>query len=361
MTKNQQGRALHSRGAHSGGRKCVRRWLKVLLAGAVALWTGSVPAASCTGTDLIAAISGDEQIRIEAAVGEVPYHQGVLWRATRGDARMTLVGTLHLDDPRHQQTLDRLSEALSSAAALYVEAGPEEMTQLNHALAEGTLLLVDEGTPSLSERLTPDEWEAVSSAMAERGIPPQATAVLRPWFVMLMLGIPPCLVRSADGSGDLEGLDGLLIERAQQAGLPIRALEPWQTLFTMFSNLTPEQELDMIRASILAGTYADDYAVTLTEAYFAGDVWSVWEFMRLEEYRHARFTREEVDEQFALAQNSLMDQRNRQWLAPLTAGAEAAAAEGRGIVAGFGALHLPGEQGVLKLLERDGWTIERLD
>lgn len=361
MKKNQQGRALHARVAHSGGRDRVWRWLQGLLAGAVALWSGSILAASCTGTDLMAAMPGDEQTRLEAAVGKVPYHQGVLWRATRGDAEITLVGTLHLDDPRHHQTLDRLSETLDSAAALYVEAGPEEMAKLNQALAEGTLLLVDEGTPALSQRLNPDEWEAVSSAMAERGIPPQATAVLRPWFVMLMLGMPPCLVRSADGSGDLEGLDGLLIERAQQSGLPIHALEPWETLFTMFSDLTGEQELDMIRASILAGTYADDYAVTLTEAYFAGDVWSVWEFMRLEEYRSARFTRDEVDEQFALAQSSLMDQRNQQWLGPLTAGAEAAAAEEKGIVAGFGALHLPGEQGVLKLLERDGWAIERLD
>ena len=28
-----------------------------------------------------------------------------------------------------------------------------------------------------------------------------------------------------------------------------------------------------------------------------------------------------------------------------------------GVAAAFGALHLPGEDGVLRLLERDGWTI----
>ena len=41
---------------------------------------------------------------------------------------------------------------------------------------------------------------------------------------------------------------------------------------------------------------------------------------------------------------------------PASAAAEAAG-QGKGVVAGFGALHLPGENGVLRLLERDGWTI----
>ena len=38
-----------------------------------------------------------------------------------------------------------------------------------------------------------------------------------------------------------------------------------------------------------------------------------------------------------------------------------AAGRGKGVVAAFGALHLPGDNGVLRLLERDGWTIERTD
>lgn len=115
----------------------------------------------------------------------------------------------------------------------------------------------------------------------------------------------------------------------------------------------------MIRASLPAASYADDYAVTLTDAYFDGDVWKIWEFGRFDAYANSGLSKEEVDRQMDLAQTRLMDDRNRAWIAPLLEGA-AEAGDG-GIVAAFGALHLPGEAGVLSLLQDEGFTITRLD
>ncbi|MBL9053177.1 MAG: TraB/GumN family protein, partial [Tabrizicola sp.] len=48
--------------------------------------------------------------------------------------------------------------------------------------------------------------------------------------------------------------------------------------------------------------------------------------------------------------------RNRAWIPVLTK----AAAEGP-VFAAFGALHLSGKEGVLNLLEQEGFTIEPLD
>lgn len=58
----------------------------------------------------------------------------------------------------------------------------------------------------------------------------------------------------------------------------------------------------------------------------------------------------------------MMDKRNESWIAPLTRAARQAAdaAPGGQVVAGFGALHLPGERGVLRLLEKDGWQVTRI-
>ena len=58
-----------------------------------------------------------------------------------------------------------------------------------------------------------------------------------------------------------------------------------------------------------------------------------------------------------IAIEMVFDKRNRR----KSETAEKAATRGKGIVAAFGALHLPGEQGILRLLEKDGWTIERLE
>lgn len=144
--------------------------------------------------------------------------------------------------------------------------------------------------------------------------------------------------------------------------IPILAVEPWETVFKLFSGLTPEEEIEMVRMSLPTAQYADDYAVTLTDAYFAGDVWTIWEFGRFDAYANTALSHEIIDEQMELGKRRLMDQRNQSWIAPVTTGAEAATAkEGKGVVLAVGALHLPSEDGVLCLPERDGWTIERLE
>lgn len=317
--------------------------------------------AACVGTNLIDALPAQHRAEIDAAIRDVPFHQGLLWRATNGDQTITLIGTYHFGDPRHQAMLDRVAPVLADSAALYVEAGPEEEARLTAALTADPSLMVDTDGPTLPERLPAPEWQKLSDAMAERGTPAVMTSRMRPWYVAMMLGISPCMLAQVAETGDTGGLDHLLIDRAIAMDLPVRALEPWDTVFTLFRDLTPAQEIDMIRTALPAAAYADDYAVTLTEAYFSGDVWAIWEFGRFDAYRNSGLSKAQIDDQMEMAQRQLMDRRNIAWIAPLTAGAAQAASTGKGIVAGFGALHLPGEQGVLRLLEREGWTITRLD
>lgn len=334
--------------------------MQLVLAGLIAAWAGAAGASECAGTNLIAALPADQRARIDAVVAETPFARGLLWQADKDGQRMILVGTYHFDDPRHAAMLSRLEPWLDGAAALYVEAGPEEERRLTEAMAADPALMVDPDGPTLPERLDDRDWAALSSAMAERGLPAVMTARLRPWYVAMMLGISPCMMRQmADGGA--KGLDHRLVARAEALEVPVRALEPWDTVFTLFRDLTPAQEIEMIRAALPAAAHADDYAVTLTDAYFAGDVWTIWEFGRLDAYRTSGLSRAQVDAQMDLAQDRLMDARNRAWIAPLTRAAQAAARQDRSIVAGFGALHLPGEEGVLRLLERDGWTVTRLD
>ncbi|AUH63781.1 TraB/GumN family protein [Paracoccus zhejiangensis] len=318
-------------------------------------------AQDCVGRNLIDAMPSETRTRLDQAVGGVPYHRGLLWRATKGDQHITMVGTYHFQDPRHAAMMERLEPDLADAALLLVEAGPEEEAQLSQALTRDPSLTVTTDGPTLPERLTPEEWQVLSEAMAERGTPAVITAKLRPWYVSMMLGISPCMLKGIAKDGQVQGLDHLLVARAEAMDLPVRALEPWDTVFTLFADLTPDEEEDMIRATLPAAGYADDYAVTMTDAYFGADVWTIWEFGRFDAYDKSGLSRAEVDAQMRLAQSKLMDARNASWIAPLTKAAAEAAAQGKGVVAGFGALHLPGEQGVLRLLEKDGWTVERLD
>jgi uncharacterized protein YbaP (TraB family) len=96
--------------------------------------------------------------------------------------------------------------------------------------------------------------------------------------------------------------------------------------------------------------------VTLANAYFAGQSRLLWEFTLSRSLTLPGFQAEEVARQFALMEDVLMTRRNRAWIPVLTA----AAARGP-VVAAFGALHLPGAEGIPALLAAEGWQIDRLD
>lgn len=333
--------------------------MRLTIAAALLALSGAAADAACTGENLFRTMPAERRAAIEAASRDVPFRRGLLFEATRDDQRITLVGTYHFGDARHQPMVDRLRPIIAASDALYVEAAPAEEARLAEALSRDPSLMVDPDGPTLPERLSPEEWRTLSQAMSERGTPGVITARLRPWYVALMLGISPCMVRTMAETGEAGGLDHLLVAEAQAADVPVRSLEPWDTIFGLFAGLTPAQELDMIRAGLPAAAYADDYAVTLTDAYFAGDVWTIWEFGRFDAYANSGLSREAVDRQMDFARTRLMDDRNRAWIGPLVQAAEAAGPEG--IVAAFGALHLPGEAGVLSLLEAEGFAITRLD
>lgn len=328
-------------------------------AGAVCALLAAVPAGAgdCAGRDLIGAMPPEQRVLLDQAVADVPYARGIFWRATKGAARIEIAGTYHFPDARHEETIARLSPLIAQAGALLVEAGPDEEAALTDHLRSDPALMVDPAGPTLPERLGADDWQAVAAAVEQRGVPAVVASRLRPWYVAMLLGLSPCMLDQAQDLSARQGLDHRLIDRARDSGVPVLALEPWDTLFTLFKGLTPGEEDDMIRAALPAARLADDYAATALEAYFRGDIWSVWEFGRLDAYASSGLPRDAVDRQMRLAEDRLMTRRNRSWIGPLTRAAEAAAATGKPVVAAFGALHLPGETGVLRLLEAEGWTI----
>ncbi|MDR5652320.1 TraB/GumN family protein [Ruixingdingia sedimenti] len=330
-----------------------RLFLRLLLAG-LFFAAAQQAAAACAGRDLIAALPDADRRALYRAAAAVPYPEGNIWRAQRGDAVIHLVGTYHLDDPRHDALMDAIAPLLSDARLLLVEAGPEEQARLTADLAQKPdIMFLTEG-PTLPELLPEADWQAVMAAMRARGVPGFMASKFRPWYVAMLLGLPPCALEALKAGA--EGLDNRLIAAAQARGLPVAALEPHDTLFRIFEGLDPAQELGMIRATLLMAEDAENQAVTLANAYFRGQSRLIWEFTRARALHQPGLSTEEAAAQMDLAESLLMTTRNRAWIPVLT---EAA---GRGpVLAAFGALHLPGDTGVLALLAAEGFTIARLD
>ena len=304
--------------------------------------------AACTGTDLIAALPAETRADLTARAEAVPFARGNFWQARRGDETVTLVGTFHLDDPRHAETMAWLDPLIAGATTVLVEAGAQEEAALKARLAKEPDLLLQDG-PTLPERLPPEDWAALSEALNARGVPAFMGARMKPWYISAILAVPPCMMPMQDG---MNGLDARVIEAADSHGIPVRALEPYDTILGLFEGFTPDEEVALLHAAIAAKSDSGDEAVTTAEAYFRGDSQLLWEFSR-----HTALTTPGVDPATAATaldetQKTLIDARNRAWIPVI----EEAAAQGP-VVAAFGALHLPGSEGVLNLLQRNGWTV----
>jgi hypothetical protein len=308
--------------------------------------------AQCAGENLFAGMAPDRLAAITAAADAVPFPRGNHWQATRGDEVITIIGTYHFDDPRHAPTLAAITPALTAATTVLVEAGPDEKAALLDLIARDPGKMIIAEGPTLLERLPPATWDRLSAALSARGVPGFMAAKLQPWYVAAMLAIPPCAMAEM---ADPKGLDGMVIDAALDAGVPVRALEPFDTIFTLFGTMSDAEVIAMIDSTLALEDRSEDYAATLADSYFAGTSRMIWEFMRDESLRLPGYTPERIDAEFARMEELLMAARNRAWIPILTK----AAAEGP-VFAAFGALHLSGEAGVLNLLQDEGFTLEEL-
>ena len=204
--------------------------------------------ADCTGRDLIAELPEAERAALRASTAAVPFAEGNLWQARRDGQVVHIAGTYHFDDPRHDDTLARLGPALDEAKTLLVEAGPEEEAALKSRLAREPELMVAVDGPTLPETLPPEQWQALSEALQARGVPAFMGAKLKPWYLTMMLSVPVCALEAATQGS--RGLDGMLIEAATARGLPVRALEPYDTVLRLFGDMPHDEQIEMVTSTL---------------------------------------------------------------------------------------------------------------
>jgi uncharacterized protein YbaP (TraB family) len=327
--------------------------MRLVLTCLLALVLALPAAAACTGRNQIDLLPPEARADLLARANAAPHAQGNLWRATRGDRAVTLVGTFHLDDPRHDALMARLAPRIGTAAVVLVEAGPAEEAALMANLARNPALMFAADGPTLPEILPPETWALLKQALRDRQIPPFMAARMQPAYLSMILGMPPCAM--PDIQAGRPGLDKRIIAEATAQGIPVQALEPHDTLFATFDTLSPAEQRDMLDVSLALAAQSEDAFHTLAESYFAEDSRLIWELSRLQALDASPLPPEQVEAGFDRMEDLLILARNRAWIPVITAATD------RGpVLAAFGALHLSGRDGVLDLLARDGWALERL-
>lgn len=305
----------------------------------------------CTGIDLIGALEPTEREAILSEASTEKYGVGLLWRASKGETTLTIFGTYHF---KHAQTLDhleRLKPFLDEADKIYLEISGADQAAAQQAMAsDPSMMFITEG-PTLPDMLGEEKWQDFKAEMQARNIPGFMAAKFKPLWAAMMLGIGPCEARS--GALESSGIDQLVGEYAEAIGTPSRSLEQFDELLSTLDDMPIDQQLNMIELSLAWPGNMDDLSFTIRERYMNEEVALTWIFSK---YVSLKFGGETAEEDFAMFTEVLLTKRNNDWMKVLDRDIE----NGDEVVIAVGAGHLPGEIGILNLLEEQGFSISRL-
>lgn len=242
-----------------------------------------------------------------------------------------LLGTMHSDEPRVLSIVDALGPELGQVRRLVLEMVPDAVALLATA---GAMVYTD-GT-SLRQRIPPELFESVRRIYRQRGLPELLLEYAKPWAVALTLNLP----QTRDDVLDLR-----LYKEAIGRRLPVFGLETAQEQLAVFEELTERDQLQMLEFAVRDADKADALFRELVDAYVKGDLGQLEALVAEQEGAWGP----ELEQWF---RQRMIDKRNRLMVERMKAHLQ----QGPALVA-VGALHLPGETGIVRLLRDDGYTV----
>jgi uncharacterized protein YbaP (TraB family) len=248
-----------------------------------------------------------------------------LWEVQGAAGPSYLFGTIHAGFHADQELPAWVWDKLDGAETFIMELDPttipvSELARMSQ-LPEGK---------SLDAMLGPEDWTALTSLVDAA---PDSLKRLQPWAVFLLITqkLYPTPVP----------LDLALRTRAQAKGKNLVYLEEWK----LQADILADMEIGDLRELLDPKGKGRTQLEGLVVAYRDGDFEKLTaigldpEEIAKNPKRHAR----------------LLDDRNRDWIGKLVPHLE----RGRSFVA-VGALHFPGEQGLIELLRAKGFVLTRV-
>jgi len=266
------------------------------------------------------------------------FDRGLLWKVEASGAPPSfLFGTIHINDKRvtNLPQAVRMSLESSNSFTMEVELDPNALLEL------ATRMLYDDGR-NLESVIGAPLYKRVGAASAGLGIPGELLRQFKPWAIALMLVVP----QQTTG----EVLDFKLYGIALKMKKVVYQLETVDEQVETLDGLSDSDQLAMLREALDNHGRMPEITKRLVEAYLRRDL---AEMSRINdesdenalEYRavNRRLTQRLLDERNLRMVNRMQPQ--------LEAG---------GAFIAVGALHLYGEHGLLSLLSKRGYQIERV-
>lgn len=271
-----------------------------------------------------------------ASVGPVKHERGLLWQITKpGLVPSYLFGTIHSSDPRVTDLPAPLERSFDSANSFSMEliftgAGIVHMAEIMFFGQD----------QDLEQVIGKDLYQKTEAAMKQAGLSTRGLNKKKPWAIIMSLGTP----RKTNG---ILFLDLILQRRAVLQFKPTYGLETMDEQLEVFDGLPMDDQVQLLNEALRYQSQNAEQMKQLLQAYLRRDLAGLAAIS------------DQYQNQAGPAYDKLMDRllvkRNHRMVERM----QPRLLEGNAFIA-VGALHLPGEDGLLTLLENAGFKVSPL-
>lgn len=267
--------------------------------------------------------------------------QGRLFEVTAAGVSPSYVfATMHATDPEVLYIPPPVARAFDASTRVLLElvATPE----IEARMAEAMLLPAGR---TLAEIVGPEIHAKLLRRSAVYGLPAQHMNRFRPWAAALVFSVPVAeLDRTASG---VMALDRSLQKAADERGLKVFGLETLDEQIAAFGDMPESEQIASLGLTLDLNPKIDALFAEMKQAYLAGDLDKL-HAMSLSMLGYNVDLVESFEKRF-------IEQRNRRMVERMARHVH----QGSAFVA-VGALHLSGENGILRLLEKRGYKVSRV-
>lgn len=198
---------------------------------------------------------------------------------------------------------------------------------------------------TIDKLLSPEDYTRLETGLKQRGIPISAVSRMRPWMISSAVALPACeIARKAKGA---QFLDQKIATDAISEGKQVKGLETLAEQIQAMADLPVEFHLKSLIQTLELGDKMSDVVETMTDLYLSGDIGMTMPMLKTvtpeEEGENSDYAA--FEQRVILDRNKVMAERATPIL------------DNGNVFMAVGALHLPGREGVIELLRKQGFTV----
>ena len=305
---------------------------------------------SCGGKDLMAELQKndpDKYASIIAAGNKVENGKGIFWKIEKPGLKPSwLLGTMHVSDSRVLTMPKGAAEAVAATDTIVVESDEilDDKKAAAALFANPSLTMLTDGS-TISQHLSPEDNAKLEAGLKARGIALAAVSRMQPWLISSSFEMTGCEVRRK--TAGTKFLDQKLASDAAAEGKQVKGLETLAEQAKAMSDLPIALHLKSLIQTLELGDKINDVNETMTDLYLAGNIGAMIPMLKVIEPDQTISDDDTAvfEQRIILDRNKVMAER----AAPILD-------KGNAFIA-VGALHLAGDQGLVSLLRKQGFTV----